>query len=427
MVNSPLSTNVIPNSNSNLGSSVPVANFTTDSLRFLNNAQAAADSANFMRNVRFAGIAEDLTAPGTPWIYYGGSYAGARSAHMKVLYPDIVWGAIASSGVTYANLEDWQYMDIIRRFADSKCSEALVNSIAAIDDVLLHGSAAEKHQLKALFGLAGLEHDDDFANVLQGPLGAWQNQNWVPSLASTKFTTFCQALTAPSGNLSQRDLAQPFDHPDRRVVLDARTTFAVDASVANYAAYINSTTASRCKTTAESCFGSNNVTSYQQTGLDQTWRLWQFQVCTEWGFFTTAPPPNVPRIISKLSTLEYQSKICKQAYPPGKHFRVPPQPDVEVVNRLGGFDIAADRLAIIDGEDDPWRPNTPHSDDAKPRKDTTLRPFKLIPNGVHHYDEYGLADPTAEPPQIQLIHSQMVDFVKSWLEDWNIKHSIKTK
>lgn len=27
-----------------------------------------------------------------------GSYAGARAAHMKVLYPDLVWGAIASSG-----------------------------------------------------------------------------------------------------------------------------------------------------------------------------------------------------------------------------------------------------------------------------------------------------------------------------------------
>lgn len=51
--------------------------------RWLNNAQAAADSANFMTNVKFGGIEDDLTAPSTPWIYYGGSYAGARAAHMK--------------------------------------------------------------------------------------------------------------------------------------------------------------------------------------------------------------------------------------------------------------------------------------------------------------------------------------------------------
>jgi hypothetical protein len=39
-----------------------------------------------------------------------------------------------------------------------------------------------------------------------------------------------------------------------------------------------------------------------------------------------------------------------QAFPPGKHFAVPTLPNVTVVNQLGDFDIAADRLAIIDGE-----------------------------------------------------------------------------
>jgi hypothetical protein len=36
----------------------------------------------------------------TPWIYYGGSYAGARAAHMRTQYPELVWGAIASSGMS---------------------------------------------------------------------------------------------------------------------------------------------------------------------------------------------------------------------------------------------------------------------------------------------------------------------------------------
>ncbi len=57
-----------------------------------------------------------------------------------------------------------------------------------------------------------------------------------------------------------------------------------------------------------------------------------------------------PRIVSRLLTLEYESKICKQAYPPGQHFVVPSFPNISAVNALGDFDIAADRLAIIDGE-----------------------------------------------------------------------------
>jgi len=54
-------------------------------------------------------------------------------------------------------------------------------------------------------------------------------------------------------------------------------------------------------------------------------------------------------------TLEHTAKICKQAYPPGKHFAVPPIPDVVSVNARGDYAIDADRLAFIDGDRDPWR------------------------------------------------------------------------
>lgn len=34
---------------------------------------------------------------------------------------------------------------------------------------------------------------------------------------------------------------------------------------------------------------------------------------------------------------------------------------------------------------DPWRPATPHSDYAKDREDTIVRPFKLIPGMLCFY------------------------------------------
>ena len=39
-------------------------------------------------------------------------------------------------------------------------------------------------------------------------------------------------------------------------------------------------------------------------------------------------------------------------------------------------------------------------------------------DGVHHYDENGLRDIAAEPPQIQKIHHEMIDFVVEWLKDF---------
>ncbi|KAG6816405.1 hypothetical protein H0H87_006209 [Tephrocybe sp. NHM501043] len=370
-----------------------------------------------MASIKFDGIDEDLTAPNTPWIYYGGSYAGARAAHMKVLYPELTYGAIASSAVTHAALSNWEYMEVIRRAADAKCSSHLENSIVTIDHIL--DQPHFKGLLKGLFGLKDLEHDEDFVSLLTSPLGSWQSKVWGP-FGSTSFDDFCTALNKPFGNFTAAAADLPFDHAARQVAVT--DDFKLDFSILNYASYIKQHYVSRCTEdrTVEECFGTYDDSQYQVTTLDQDWRLWQFQVCTQWGYFTTAPPDqNQPRIISRRLTLEYESKICQQAYPPGKHFTVPALPNITAVNALGNFDLAADRLAFIDGEVDPWRPDTPHSQFyAKNRPDTVLRPFKLIPGAVHHWDEWGLLDLQDEPPEIQKIHAEMVGFVTAWLEDF---------
>jgi hypothetical protein len=41
--------------------------------------------------------------------------------------------------------------------------------------------------------------------------------------------------------------------------------------------------------------------------------------------------------------------------------------------------------------------------------------------GVHHWDENGLQDPNQEPPEIQKIHRETVDFVQAWLKEFKPK------
>ncbi|KAJ7018968.1 peptidase S28 [Mycena alexandri] len=361
---------------------------------WLNNEQAAADSANFMTNVKFAEFPEDLTAPHTRWIYYGGSYAGARSAHMKVLYPDIVFGSIASSGVTEAAISNWGYYDIIRRAAPANCSAQFITAVKEVDNLLSNPETNPK--VKSFFGMPGLTLDADLTSFFAGPLGAWQSKNWDPAVNSNSFSNTCAAMGNPS-----------------------------NATIATFQGFVVNNATWNLATIVNKCFGTLNDTDFQQTNLSQTGRLWQFQVCTQWGFFDSPPPdPSIPSMLSKFVDVEYSSKICKQAYPPGEFFQVPALPNIEDVNKLGGFNIAHDRLAIIDGEVDPWRFDCPHSfiSPTEFREDTPLRPFKLIPNAVHHYDENGLADHSQEPPEIQAIHQQEVDFVKGWLADFKQKH-----
>jgi hypothetical protein len=86
------------------------------------------------------------------------------------------------------------------------------------------------------------------------------------------------------------------------------------------------------------------------------------------------------------------------------------------VNQWGDFDLSYDRLAFIDGDSDPWVFATPHNPLLKPRADTIERPFKLIPGGVHHWDENGLVS-GREPEEIERVHEEEVSFVKSWLKE----------
>jgi hypothetical protein len=111
-------------------------------------------------------------------------------------------------------------------------------------------------------------------------------------------------------------------------------------------------------------------------------------------------------------------------------FNITTPPDVDRINRYGGFNIAYPRLAIIDGEQDPWRPATPHASPfnstAHNRTSTASQPFQLISGAVHHWDEYGLfpnetvnVPPNFLPPlPVRDTHAQEISFVLEWMMEW---------
>ena len=129
----------------------------------------------------------------------------------------------------------------------------------------------------------------------------------------------------------------------------------------NYVGWINLTAVSVCDSeglTQDQCFSNLNKTFYEQDGLDTyDWRSWAYQYCTEWGYLQTGsgvPSDQMP-LISRTIDLHYLSAICRDS------FVIDGTPDLEEANQYGGYDIRHSRLAIIDGQWDPWRPATPHA------------------------------------------------------------------
>jgi len=141
--------------------------------------------------------------------------------------------------------------------------------------------------------------------------------------------------------------------------------------------------------------------------------------CHRWGFLQTGsgvPLTELP-LISRTITLPYTTLICRLA------FNITSPPDTASVNIHGGYNISYPRLAIIDGEQDPWRPATPHAPAAQPwnRANTASEPFILIQGAVHHWDENGLFpnQTTAELPPQAVRETQEFEVmdVMEWMEE----------
>lgn len=140
------------------GTSWPTPDLSTENLRFLTTEQALADQAYFSQNVVFAGLKDkNLTAPSAAHIAYGGSYAGAFVAFLRTQYPDVYWGAIASSGVTEAIYDYWEYYEPIRIYGPPACVSATQKLVNVLDTVFMKNNTALANQVKALFGLEDLQ------------------------------------------------------------------------------------------------------------------------------------------------------------------------------------------------------------------------------------------------------------------------------
>lgn len=371
------------------GTSFPTANLTTKNLRFLTTAQALADQAYFAANVKFPGKEHmNLTAPGTPYLTYGGSYAGAFVAFMRVQYPNLYWGAISSSGVTEAIYDYWQYYEPVAEYAEPACIKTQQILTNVIDSILMKNDSALTKELKAVMQAPQLTNDQDFANYAGWAMGYWQNRNWDPAVNDPTWDEYCGNLTAKSNQWpATKSLASNVTQLLKQSAW-AKNTSSLVLPMLNYIGFMNETFVVGCDGTLEGCYGLSDPTAtmYTDKTLDNYGNLsWAYQYCTEWGYLSpgsTVPKDQLP-LISRLLTVEFLAGFCTYA------FNITTPPNVEAANKYGGFNISYPRLALIGGQADPWRPATPLATLPEPDRlnttSTVNQPVVLIEGAVHHW------------------------------------------
>ncbi|ORY64857.1 extracelular serine carboxypeptidase-like protein [Pseudomassariella vexata] len=405
------------------GTSYPFNDSTTDHLAYLTTEQTIADNAYFAQNAVFPNVTgnPDLTAPGTPWILYGGSLAGAQTAFSIKEYGDVLYGGIASSApivVTQA-YPDWY--DPIQKYGPTDCI-ARINAIVDNFDALVRDNYTSAIQhFQSLFGLESLTALRDFATTINYPIGnpgfystnTWQELNWNSTYGSNDFFAFCGNVTDPDPPESVRELD---------FALASYTNGTPWDGLGGYADYVKKTVLPLCPPPYEldsnDCFGTHNATYWADTANGGT-RSYIYTSCTEQGTYISAPETG-PSLLSRVVDTNYAQQWCTWAFPAGMYNSIPLTPDTTQYEKYGGFDFSQPRLAFIDGDQDVWLDLTYHSNFAPSRADKTGQGAEsyLITGAGHHWDSYGILDVSAEPQFIREAHRWEIRTVKSWLRDY---------
>ncbi|RMD40690.1 hypothetical protein DV735_g4430, partial [Chaetothyriales sp. CBS 134920] len=409
------------------GQSWPFENSSTDNLRFLTTEQTIADNAYFAQHAKFPNVTggENLTAPGTPWILYGGSLAGGQTAFSLVEYSGLLWGGIAASGVVHVVHGYPEWYNPIQENGPQDCITRINKIVDKIDHLIQTNNTQAIQKLKDIFGLGSLSSLGDFAMTIAFPLGGpmnyptntWQELNWYPAYDAPDFFAFCNNVT---------DLNAPADITAVDLQLANYTHGLPWTGLGAYANYVKEVIVSTCPSedlidTTE-CFSTQNQ-SYYADITNSGDRSYLYSTCSEQGAYQLPQPYGTPSLLSRAIDLNYTQQWCTWAFPEGplspQAVPSPDGPNLTWYNKYGDFNISAPRLALIDGGSDVWRDVCYHGHNASTRYGENQF---LITGGGHHWDSYGILNISAEPDFIRAAHQWEVRQVLTWLDEWNRKH-----
>ncbi|EMD39403.1 hypothetical protein CERSUDRAFT_93435 [Gelatoporia subvermispora B] len=274
----------------------------------------------------------------TPWIWLGGSYPGVRGALLRVRNPETIFAVWASSAPVHAQVDMSSYYKAAERSLTRNCSADWVAVTKYVDDILRNGSAQQQAEMKYRLLKARLDgpggndtgssgftikdaaniSNDEAAGVLMDPLNFYQYYGFQASIlpfCNNLETRNFTALPLESGLAAAHDVG---------VALDSFLTALAEL---NYDAIPGSP---------------------DDPVADMSW-MWQY--CSEYGFYQRGDPNNPLSIETSFISLELFQQQCNATFGMG----LPTSPQVDHINKYGGWNMTPSNVLFTNGEFDPWR------------------------------------------------------------------------
>lgn len=340
------------------GKSIPFNYLSTENLKYLSTDFALKDLAAIQLYLQ-----KDRSWTGK-WIAIGGSYAGSLAAYYRLKYPELVVGALASSGPVMAK-ENFEEYDLhVSKVVGPSCGKKMKEVVSYIESNLDNKDAlnAIKKQFKG-----ELLHDDVDFLYLVADMGAFAVQYG-------SVDRFCELV----------DSAEPLK---------------------GYAAFTREIFALYGMTALDLSAAGAIDPNLQSTSVGM--RQWFYQSCTEYGYWQNAYHDEAVSVRSKLINSEYHKNICKRL------FGLDIASNENYINEKFYYPLLlsdyASNIFFTNGSEDPW---INLSIAVENTNDINTKNPTLTMKGAYHCDDLHISKDEA----VLTGRKKFLEFAHKWLE-----------
>jgi len=313
------------------GHSRPTEDLSVKNLVWLSSHQALADLAVFIEAMN---AQHRLTGP---WVSLGGSYPGSLSGWLRLKYPHLVAGSVASSGPVFAKPDFYEYLEVVDaalKHENSDCSDALSTAVGKL--MFLTSHRVGWSMLTKMFKLCKPFDGKDEANIA----------TLVETLIGNIETVV--QYNKDKGNKSTNKVCE---------IMDNRTA----GSELQQFAEVNSLSLKMADAICLDADYENKVTMLRKTTYeDPTSRVpgdvgnrpWFYQTCTEFGWYQSSSQKGHP--FGKAFPVDFFVKMCSDVFGPKFNFDLLKR-GIDITNtEYGSLNISVTNVVFVHGSLDPW-------------------------------------------------------------------------
>ncbi|KAI1695371.1 serine carboxypeptidase s28 domain-containing protein [Ditylenchus destructor] len=321
-------------------------------MQYLSSEQALADSAVFISSIN-----EKLNITSPKWIVFGYSYSANLAAWMRMKYPELVLGAVASSAPVEAKLDFKEYFKVIaeklKLHGNKNCTNDFRRYFSKVQTLLLTEEGRKR------LGVEG----NGTIDFVSGKLPWIQNDD----LQHSGVIFMCHLY---------KQLADNISNPNA-------TNFR------NTSCHIKATDLANGRTDDDS---------------------WLWQTCTEFGYYQTTHIDGGIYDDAVLTVRDYIEMKCSRNFPEMHFNESSIQAAIDKTNAFygGSKNFNATNVVFVNGSEDPWHPlsvyDTPN-DSVK----------SILVQGASHCADWLTVDKAKIPEAMINAHERVKLEIAHWL------------